>query len=80
MKLGNESHASGGSLQKFHTFLSQRLPFLRHIQVDAVLVVDHLGRNIPVPTQFCSTWEVSPFCPRTGWFAHLVKSEFSSYL
>jgi len=22
-----------------------------------VLVMDHLGRNIPVPTMFCSTWK-----------------------
>jgi hypothetical protein len=63
MELGNELHASRVSLQKFHTLLSQRLPFLRHVQVNAVLVVDHLGRNIPVPTQFCSTWEVSFVLP-----------------
>jgi hypothetical protein len=76
MELGNELHASRVSLQRFHTLLSQRLPFLRHIQVNALLVVDHLGRNIPVPTQFCSTWEVSfvwSLCPQ---IIHLVKLEF----
>ena len=46
------------SLKLFHTFLSERLPHLGHIQLYSVQVVDHLGRIIPVPTQFCSSWKV----------------------
>jgi hypothetical protein len=49
------------SLKDFYTYLQQGPDCLRHIQVDTVLVVDHLGRNIPVPTLFCSKWEVTSF-------------------
>ena len=42
---------------------------LRHIQINKVLVVDHLGRNLPVPTLFCSTWKVD-FFSFTYWSGH----------
>lgn len=51
-------HGDQKSLESFHTFLSKRLPFLGHIKLNSVQVVDHLGKIIPVPTQFCSTWKV----------------------
>lgn len=38
--------------------LRQGPPSLGHIQLNKIIVVDHLGRNIPVPTIFCSAWEV----------------------
>ncbi|KIM81318.1 hypothetical protein PILCRDRAFT_507981 [Piloderma croceum F 1598] len=34
-----------------------RAASLRNIQVTKILVLDHLGQYIPVPTMFCSTWE-----------------------
>jgi len=57
------------SLNDFYTYLQQGPDYLRHIQVDTVLVVDHLGRNIPVPTIFCSKWEVDLISVRY-WLAH----------
>jgi hypothetical protein len=32
--------------------------YLRGIQFRKITVVDHLGRNIPIPTIFCSDWKV----------------------
>jgi hypothetical protein len=46
------------SLRDFRACLGQGPLSLRRIQVNKVLVVDHLGWNIPVPTMFCSTWKV----------------------
>jgi hypothetical protein len=48
------------SLEDFHAILHRGPTSLRHIQLNAVLVVDHLGRNLPVPTIFCSSWKVNP--------------------
>ncbi|KIM74459.1 hypothetical protein PILCRDRAFT_14367 [Piloderma croceum F 1598] len=45
------------TLKGFHGLLNRRLPFLSHIKLNAVHVVDHLGQNIPVPAMFCSTWK-----------------------
>ena len=56
--LGNSLSAGRVSLKDFHTLLQLGPESLRHIQIDNILVVDHLGRNIPVPTMFCSTWKV----------------------
>ena len=58
MELGAEMCANQLSLKRFHTSLSERLPYLGHIQLHTVQVVDHLGRIIPIPTQFCSSWTV----------------------
>lgn len=57
-KLGNEWRTGRVSPTALYTFLRQR-PSLHHIEVDKIVIVDHLGRNIPVPTKFCSTWEVT---------------------
>jgi hypothetical protein len=61
MELGNGLRAGHVSLKDFHAYLKQGPTYLHHIQVDKVLVIDHLGRNIPVPVIFCSTWQVSGF-------------------
>jgi len=58
MDLGNELRASHVPIERFSASLRQRLLPLHHIQINKVLVVDHLGRNLPVPTLFCSTWKV----------------------
>jgi hypothetical protein len=38
--------------------LRQNQRSLGHMHENTVLVVDHLGKDIPVPISFCSTWEV----------------------
>jgi hypothetical protein len=57
-EFGSSARAAGISPQDINRLLQHGPPPLRHIQVNRVMVVDHLGRNIPVPTIFCSTWEV----------------------
>jgi hypothetical protein len=54
------SGVRGGSIspQDINRLLRQGPPSLRHIQVNKIIVVDHLGRNLPVPAIFCSAWEV----------------------
>jgi hypothetical protein len=61
--LGNELRAGRISLDEFRTYLNQgpATASLRNIQVTKILVMDHLGQNIPIPTMFCSTWEVRSF-------------------
>jgi hypothetical protein len=61
MELANGLRAGHVSLKDFYAYLKQGPTYLHNIQVDKVLVVDHLGRNIPVPAIFCSTWKVSCF-------------------
>jgi len=39
------------------TSVSQGPSSLQHIRGNHIIVVDHLGRNIPIPTGFCSTWK-----------------------
>jgi hypothetical protein len=56
--LGNELSAGHVSFRRFHDWFSQRLPFLGHVKINAVNVVNHLGDVIPVPDVFCSTWKV----------------------
>lgn len=58
VELGNDLCTGHLSLNQFHALLGQRLTSLHHISVETVSVVDHLGRDIPVPTIFCSTWKV----------------------
>ena len=58
MELGNELQAGHVSLAKFHALLTRRMPFLGHIKLNTVTVVNHLGDIIPVPNIFCSAWEV----------------------
>jgi hypothetical protein len=60
--LGNGLSAGQLSLKDFHALLQLDPKSSRHIQVENILVVDHLGRNIPVPTMFCSTWKVDILC------------------
>jgi hypothetical protein len=63
MDLSNGLRTGHVSLKDFHAYLQHGPRSLRHIQVNKVLVVDHLGRNIPVPAVFCSTWQVGFFRP-----------------
>lgn len=60
---GNGLRAGHVSLEEFSTYFSQgpASASLRNIQVTKILVMDHLGQNIPVPITFCSTWEVRSF-------------------
>jgi hypothetical protein len=58
MELENELRTGHVSLEGFYALFSQRLPFLGHIKINAVQVVNHLGDVIPVPDVFCSTWKV----------------------
>jgi len=58
MSLGAACAGGGISLQDINRLLRQGPPSLRHIQVNKIIVVDHLGRNIPVPAIVCSAWRV----------------------
>lgn len=58
MDLGHEMQARFVSIEEVHAVLRQGPGSLGHIQENSVLVVDHLGANIPVSTLFCSTWQV----------------------
>ncbi|KIM80413.1 hypothetical protein PILCRDRAFT_9594 [Piloderma croceum F 1598] len=55
--LGNDLRSGRISLKDFYTILNCGPPSLRHIQLHKILVLDHLGRNIPVPIMFCSRWK-----------------------
>jgi hypothetical protein len=56
--LMDELRTNHTSIEELEALLNQGPAVLRHIQVDKVIVVNHLGQNIPVPTIFCSRWEV----------------------
>jgi hypothetical protein len=56
--IGNELRTGHVPLARFRDLLTQRLPFLGHIKINSIHVVDHLGQSIPVPTIFCSNWKV----------------------
>jgi hypothetical protein len=58
MELGNGVRTGHVSLKYFHTRFKQGPLSLHHIQDEKIMVVDHLGQNIPVPILFCSTWTV----------------------
>lgn len=60
-ELGNGMRAGRVSLKSFQKCLKQGPPSLYRVRVDKVTVVDFLGRNIPVPILFCSTWTVSSY-------------------
>lgn len=68
VELGNDLCTGHLSLNQFHALLRQRLTSLRHIPVETVSVVDHLGRDIPVPTIFCSTWKVGYVTSACWWY------------
>jgi hypothetical protein len=59
--LGHKLRAGSVSLKKFRAFVSRGPASLRHIQVTSINVVDHLGKNLPVPTMFCTSWKVHLF-------------------
>ncbi|KZP32558.1 hypothetical protein FIBSPDRAFT_1036711 [Athelia psychrophila] len=54
-------------LANFAFLYKQELASLQHIQVDVVIVIDHLARHLPVPTIFCKSWKdfnvvITRFC------------------
>ena len=69
---GNGLRAGRVSLGEFRTFLNQKpvTASLRNIQVSKILVMDHLGQNIPIPTMFCATWEVRSFLASYIYVTH----------
>ncbi|KAF7982771.1 hypothetical protein HWV62_26680 [Athelia sp. TMB] len=56
-ELEAEGELSSTALAEFYTRLTQETASLRHIKVDMLMVVDHLGRNLPVPMMFCHNWQ-----------------------
>jgi hypothetical protein len=58
MELGNKLGAGYVPINEFQNVLRPHLPSLRHIQINTVQVVDHLGQTLPVPIMFCSAWKV----------------------
>ena len=59
MDLGNELRPTARMRIEIFSFsLRQYLFPLRHIRIHTVLLVDHLGRNLPIPELFCSSWKV----------------------
>ena len=57
-QLGNDLRAGHITLKMFYASLHEDLPPLRHIHLETVSVLDHLGQTMPVPSMFCCTWEV----------------------
>ncbi|KZP18388.1 hypothetical protein FIBSPDRAFT_1046259 [Athelia psychrophila] len=56
-ELEQRPQAEAVALADFYSLLQQESASLRHIKVDTVIVVDHLGRNLPVPKIFCNSWQ-----------------------
>jgi hypothetical protein len=73
--LGNELRAGRVSLGEFRAYLNQgpATASLHNIQVTNILVMDHLGQNIPIPTMFCSTWEVGSFLASYIYVTHTLR-------
>ncbi|KAL0959825.1 hypothetical protein HGRIS_011503 [Hohenbuehelia grisea] len=42
-------------IEKFYSELRLQIPSLIHLKISKLTVVDHLGRNIPVPIELCSS-------------------------
>jgi hypothetical protein len=57
-QLGNELRTGHLFLQDFRVLINYGPPSLHDINICKILVLDHLGENIPVPTMFCSTSSV----------------------
>ncbi|KAF8336038.1 hypothetical protein F5887DRAFT_988374 [Amanita rubescens] len=79
---GSSVRAQNISPANFNRLLQQGPPFLRHIQVSKVTVVDHLGRNIPVPIIFCSVWQdfyvfISELCKGSAGHEFIERRDFS---
>ena len=57
-EVGNRLCVGSMSIHEFSAFLQQGLLPLHHVQLSKIIVLDHLGQNILVPTMFCSAWKV----------------------
>lgn len=55
--LGKEALAE---LADVYVLLVQGSKSLQHLNVEAIIVLDHLGRTLPVPTIFCNSAQVGP--------------------
>lgn len=51
------------SVPQLRSFLRRGPLRLQHVLLDQIIVLDHLGSNIPVPTIFCSKLEVRNHVP-----------------
>ena len=58
MDLANRLRMGPAPIQHFLSTIRQSQRALGHIQEHVAVVEDHLGRRLPLPIQFCSTWEV----------------------
>jgi hypothetical protein len=67
------------SLKSLRDLFNQRLPFLGHIKLNTIQILDHLGDIILVPDMFCSTPKVSLCCPHSGQLTQLNELGFSLY-
>ncbi|KZP08602.1 hypothetical protein FIBSPDRAFT_938930 [Athelia psychrophila] len=57
LALGRGQGETDVVLADFYSLFEQEAASLRHIPLDAVIVIDHLGRNLPMPTMFCNSWQ-----------------------
>ncbi|KAL0953141.1 hypothetical protein HGRIS_004409 [Hohenbuehelia grisea] len=45
------------AIQRFICRLNIGIPKLQHIKLHMLTLIDHLGRNLVIPMEFCSSWE-----------------------
>ncbi|KZP12973.1 hypothetical protein FIBSPDRAFT_936589 [Athelia psychrophila] len=81
-ELEQRPQAEAVALADFYSLLQQEWASLRHIKVDTVIVVDHLGRNLPVPKIFCNSWQdfhvvISGFCRTLAGDALIQRGDYS---
>ena len=79
-ELGNQLCCGRISIDMFYMSIRQRLPSLSHIQLESVSVTDHLGRNLPVPTMFCSTWKVTSHYLLFTTASHIFANQDFNYI
>ncbi|KAL0948557.1 hypothetical protein HGRIS_011117 [Hohenbuehelia grisea] len=46
-----------GHIRAFYANLRLRMPFLRHVPLITMTIIDHLGRTLPIPVDFCESIE-----------------------
>ncbi|KAF7982996.1 hypothetical protein HWV62_24610 [Athelia sp. TMB] len=68
-------------LAELYSSLESELASLRHLEVDTVTVVNHLGRNMPVPLIFCKSWPnfhivISGFCKGSAGSAIIQRGDY----
>ncbi|KAF7966177.1 hypothetical protein HWV62_39756 [Athelia sp. TMB] len=68
-------------LALFYCQLEQESASLRHIIVDAVTVVNHLGSEMPIPLIFCHSWSdfhvvISGFCKDSAGYSLIQRGNY----